>query len=98
MELIEEFTKHSREYHTPHEDDIRGHIILDGGNEYMVEVMEKLESMDQRMTIMDQFFHAIGVGCDNCSSPHLTKDCELDENSNRKEQVCYSSGDKYDED
>lgn len=64
----------------------------------MAVVMAKLESMDRWITNMDQFIDAIHVGCDNCSGPHLTKDCDLDENGNQKAQVCYSNGDRYDED
>ena len=47
---------------------------------------------------MDQSIHAIGVGCERCNRPHLTKDCFLDDNGNKKAQVYYFSGDKYDED
>lgn len=71
---------------------------MDGGNEKLATVTEKLESLDRRMTKMDQSIHVIYVGCDNCSGPHLTRDCDLDENGNRKAQACYSSGDRYDED
>ena len=53
--------------------------------------------MDRRMTKLDQSIHVTRVGYDNCSGPHLTKDCDLDENGNKKAQVFYSSGDKYDE-
>ena len=53
--------------------------------------------MDRRMTKMDQSIHAIRVGCENCRGPHLTKDCDLDENGNQKVQVCYSSGDRFDD-
>lgn len=95
-DLIEEFAKHSHEYHNPREDVTRGKG--DGGNEKMVAVLEKLENMEQRMTKMDQSIHVIRVGCDNCGRTHLTKDCDLDENGNRKAQVFYSSGDRYDED
>lgn len=64
----------------------------------MAAVMAKLERMDRRMTKMDQSINAIRVGYDNCSGPHLTKDCDLEENGNWKAQVYYSSGDRYDED
>lgn len=47
---------------------------------------------------MGQFIHAIQVGCDNCSGLHLTKDYDLDENGNQKDQACCSSGYRYDED
>lgn len=62
----------------------------------MVAVMGKFESMDQRVTKMDQSIYAIRVGCDNCGGPHLTKECDLDENGNQKVQACCSSGDRYD--
>lgn len=42
--------------------------------------------------------HAICVGCEIFNGPHLTKDCHLDDNENRRAQVCYSSGDRFDED
>lgn len=44
---------------------------------------------------MGQSIHAIQVGCENCSGPHLTKDYDLDENGNRKIQASYSSGYRY---
>ncbi|XP_023771566.1 uncharacterized protein LOC111920200 [Lactuca sativa] len=60
--------------------------------------MAMLKTMDRRMDKTDQTIHAIRVGCENCNGPHLTRDCDLDENGNKKVQVCYSSGDRYDED
>ncbi|KAL7608785.1 hypothetical protein Lser_V15G13163 [Lactuca serriola] len=94
--LIEEFSKNSREYHNPRHESTRG--LVNSVNDSMAVVMAKLATMERRMTKMDQSIHAIRVGCENCSRPHLTKDCDLDENGNRKAQVCYPSGDKYDED
>ncbi|XP_052621827.1 uncharacterized protein LOC128127385 [Lactuca sativa] len=60
--------------------------------------MAMLKTMDRRMDKMDQTIHAIRVGYENFNGPHLTRDCDLDENGNKKAQVCYSSGDRYDED
>ena len=71
---------------------------MNSGSDDIAIVMAKLKNMDRRMTKMDQSIRAIRVGCDNCSGPHLTKDCDLDENGNQKVQVCYLSGDRYDED
>ncbi|KAI3767638.1 hypothetical protein L2E82_17938 [Cichorium intybus] len=45
---------------------------------------------------MNQSIHAIAVGCDNCSGPHLQKDCPYDEDGNKKADACYSSGDRFD--
>lgn len=50
-ELIQEFAKHSREYHTLQEDAIRGKRNL--GNENMDEIIDKLENIDPLMTKMD---------------------------------------------
>ncbi|XP_023771140.1 uncharacterized protein LOC111919779 [Lactuca sativa] len=94
--LVEEFSKHSREYHNPRNNTARG--VVKSVSDDVAAMMAKLESMDRRMTKMDQSIHAIRVGCDNCGVPHLTKDCDLDENGNRKAQVCYSSGDRFDHD
>ncbi|XP_052627764.1 uncharacterized protein LOC111897230 [Lactuca sativa] len=63
----------------------------------MAAMMAKLDSLDRRTTKMDQTIHAIRVGCEYCRGPHLMKDCDLDENGNKKAQVLYSSGDRYDE-
>ena len=63
----------------------------------MAAVIAKLDSLDRRMTKMDQAIHAIRVGCENCGGSHLARDCDLDENGNKKAQVFYSSGDRYDE-
>lgn len=71
---------------------------VDGGNKNLAAMMSKIDNMDRRITKMDQSIHAIQVGCDKYNGVHLSKDCSLDENENRKAQVCYSSGDKYDED
>ena len=67
-------------------------------NDSLAVAMAKLENMVRRMNKMDQSIPTIRVGCENCSGPHLTKDCDLDENGNQKVQVCYPSGYKYDED
>ena len=72
-ELVEEFPKHSREYHNTREDAIRGYG--NGGNKNIAVVLAKLENMDQGMTKLDQSIHAIRVGCENFNGPHLTKDC-----------------------
>ncbi|KAL7584927.1 hypothetical protein Lser_V15G44247 [Lactuca serriola] len=95
-DLIEEFSRHSRDYHNPGRDGITG----SGGTrtEEMADVMAMLNTMDRRLTQLDQSIHAIRVGCERCSGPHLTKDCNMDEYGNKKAQVCYSSGDKYEED
>lgn len=47
---------------------------------------------------MEKTIHTIQVRCDNCSKPHLTKEGDLIENGNKKVQVCYSSGDIFDDD
>ncbi|KAL7597747.1 uncharacterized protein LOC128134133 [Lactuca sativa] len=95
-QLIEEFSKHSREYHNPMNDVTRGSAYA--ASEDLSVVMAMLKTMDRRMDKMDQTIHAIRVGCENYNGPHLTRDCDLDENGNKKVQVCYSSGDRYDED
>lgn len=59
----------------------------EGGNKGLAVVMVKFENMDRRKIKMGQFIHAIQVGCDNCSGPHLTKDCDIDENMNRKTEA-----------
>lgn len=69
---IEEFSKHSREYHSPRKDGTRG--IGNGSSEDMATVMAMLSDMDWRLTKMDQPIHVIGVGCENCNGSHLTKD------------------------
>ncbi|XP_023762711.1 uncharacterized protein LOC111911152 [Lactuca sativa] len=81
-ELIEEFSKHSREYHNPGRDGIKG----SGGarTKKMVVVMAMLNTMDRRLTQMDQSIHAIRVGCERFTGPHLTKDCHLDEYGNKR--------------
>ncbi|XP_052620935.1 uncharacterized protein LOC128126837 [Lactuca sativa] len=95
-QLIEEFSKHSREYHNPRNDVTRGSAYA--ASEDLSAVMAMLKNMDRMMDKMDQTIHVIRVGCENCNGPHLTRDCDLDENGNKKVQVCYSSGDRYDED
>lgn len=47
---------------------------------------------------MDQTIHPIRVGSENYNGPHLTKDCDLDENGHRQVQDFYSSGDRFDKD
>lgn len=84
-ELIKEFMKHLTEYHNPREDVTRSKG--NGDSEDLAVVMEKLENMDQKMTKMGHSLHAIQARCDNYNGPNLTKDCDLDENGNRKAQV-----------
>lgn len=71
---------------------------MDEGKENLDSVLAKIDSMDRRITKMGQPIHAMQVGYDNYSGPHLTKDCDLDENGNRKAQVCYSRNNRFDED
>lgn len=97
-ELIEEFVKHSREYHNSGDDVTVGKGTREAGNENLTKIMAKVKNMDRRMTKMDQSVHSIQVGCGICNGPYLTRDCDLDENGNQKAQVCSLSGDKYDDD
>lgn len=71
---------------------------MDGGNNKLAAIMEKLNNIDWRITKMGKSIHAIQVGCNNCKGPHLRNECDLDENGNQKFLVYYSSGDCYDED
>ena len=95
-ELIEDFSKHLREYHNPR--NYGGKGIRSGTFEDMAAMLVMLNNMDHRMTKMDQSIHAIYVDYERCNGPYLTKDCHLDEKWNKKAQVCYSSGDRYNED
>lgn len=58
----------------------------------------KIYTMDHSIMKINKNIHVVQVRCNNCSGPHLTKDYELDVNGNKEAQLCYSSGDKYDED
>lgn len=88
-ELIKEFSNHSWEYDNPREDKRRGYKDGNGASEELAAVLAKLETMDRRMTKMDQSVHAICVGCYNGNGPHLTKDFHLEKNRNRKVQVFF---------
>ncbi|XP_052627065.1 uncharacterized protein LOC128133603 [Lactuca sativa] len=84
-QLIEEFSKHSREYHNPRNDVTRGSAYA--ASEDLSAVMAMLKNMDRRMDKIDHTIHAIRVGCENYNGPHLTRDCDLDENGNKKVQA-----------
>ncbi|XP_023766971.1 uncharacterized protein LOC128127960 [Lactuca sativa] len=58
-ELIEEFSKHTREYHKPRKDVTRG--LANAASEDMSVVLAMLHNMDRRMTKMDKTIHAIRV-------------------------------------
>ena len=79
--MVEEFSKHSCEYHNPRHDGAKGNVS--GTSEDMEVVLAMLNTIEQRLTKMDQSIHS--------------KDGYLDENGNKKAQVCYSTRDKYDE-
>ena len=71
--LIEEFAKHSREYHSSKEDFTRGKSSKDGGQDAISAVIEKLDAMEEKITklgdpIQDRF--------EACGGPHSTKDYE----------------------
>lgn len=83
-QLIEKFCKNSRQYHNCRDDKTRGYKDGIGGSEDLSAVMDKLELINRRMTKMDQSIHAIQVGCDNYGGPHLTKECDLNENGSKK--------------
>lgn len=85
--LIEEFAKHSREYHNPREYVTRGKSKGDGSQENLAYIIAKLDTMDRTITKMGKSYHEIQVGCDNCSGSLLKKDCDL-ENGNKNSQVC----------
>lgn len=93
--LITEFAKHSREYHNLQKDVRIGKSNGDEAQEKLVSIIIKLDTMDRRISKAGQSIHAIQVRYDNCSGAYLTKDCDLDDNGNKKDQVCYSSGDQF---
>lgn len=100
-ELIEEFSKHSREYHDPQEDKIRGYKDGHGASDDLIGCgygKVRINGPKDEKNGSDQSINAIRVGCNNRGGTHLTKDCDLNEKGNRKHQVCYSSGEKNDED
>lgn len=82
--LIEEFSKHSREYHNPREDITRGRSNVDEGQYGIASIIAKLNTIDRRITMMRQSIHALQVRCPNCRGAHLTNDCDLDENGYQK--------------
>lgn len=74
--LIEEFTKHSREYHNPREDITRRSANGDGAYEVLMVVMVKLDTMDNRLTKMDKSINVVHNRYEACGGPHPTRDCE----------------------
>lgn len=82
--LIEEFAKHSREYHNLRDDVTRGRSNGDGALKGLTTINAKLDSMDRLTKKINQTIHEIKFGCENCSGLYLTKDCDLDENNNLK--------------
>lgn len=70
----------------------------DGALDGFMAINPKVYTMDRSIKNKNQTIHAIQVGCDNYSGSHLTKDCDLDENDNKKAQVSCSRGDRFGED
>ena len=62
----------------------RGKSSGEGVNDNVASIIIKLYTMDRKITKTGQSIDAIQVGCNNCSIPLLTKDCDLDENGNKK--------------
>lgn len=58
-ELIEEFSKHSREYHNSRDDVKRRNSNGEGVNDGVASIIAKLDTMDQRIAKMGQSIHAI---------------------------------------
>lgn len=54
-----------------------------------------MDGFERELEKINQTIHAIQVGCDNCSGPHIQKDYPLDEDGNKKAEVCYTFGVKY---
>lgn len=50
--LIEVLSKHSREYYNPREDVTRGKVSVDVGQDNLVLVISKLDTMNKRITKM----------------------------------------------
>ncbi|KAI3752924.1 hypothetical protein L2E82_24966 [Cichorium intybus] len=94
--LIEELAQHSHQWHSSRDSSLRKKPS-DEQADGLAALNAKLDALGRDMKKVNQTIHAIQVGCDNCSGPHLAKDCPLDEDGKRKESVCYSSGDRFDE-
>ncbi|KAI3740492.1 hypothetical protein L2E82_30941 [Cichorium intybus] len=94
--LIEELAQHSHQWHSSRDSSLRKKPSDDQADG-LAALNAKLDALGRDMKKVNQTIHAIQVGCDNCSGPHIAKDCPLDEDGKRKESVCYSSGDRFDE-
>ncbi|KAI3740267.1 hypothetical protein L2E82_30693 [Cichorium intybus] len=94
--LIEELAQHSHQWHSSRDSSLRKKPT-DEQDDGLAALNAKLDALGGDMKKVNQTIHAIQVGCDNCSGPHLARDCPLDEDGKRKESVCYSSGDRFDE-
>ncbi|KAI3739925.1 hypothetical protein L2E82_30338 [Cichorium intybus] len=94
-ERIEELAKHSHHYHSSRDPSCR-RKLKEEAVEGMSAIHNRLDQFGRDLKKMTQNIHAITVGCDNCSGPHLQKDCPYDEDGNKKAEACYSSGDRFD--
>lgn len=73
--LIEEFAKHSREYHNPKGDFTKEKSNKNGGQDVISAVVAKLDAMEEKITKMGE---SIQDRCRACRGPHSTRDCELE--------------------
>ncbi|CAI9281774.1 unnamed protein product [Lactuca saligna] len=81
--LIEDFAKHSREYHNPRGEDITTRRVNgDGAYEFLTTVMAKLESMENRLTKVDGSINMAHDRCIDCGGPHSTKDYDASTREN----------------
>ena len=67
--LIEEFAKHSREYHNSNEEFTRGNSSKDTGEDTISTVIAKLDKMEEKITI---FGGSIHDRCRACGGPILS--------------------------
>ncbi|GJZ84871.1 reverse transcriptase domain-containing protein [Tanacetum coccineum] len=68
---------------------IRSRSIKGSSSEGIAAIVNKLENLGRDMKKLKENVHAIQVGCQTCEGAHLDKDCPLNKEVKRMEEVKY---------
>ncbi|GKB20171.1 reverse transcriptase domain-containing protein [Tanacetum coccineum] len=66
-----------------------GEVVSNSDTDGLAVIISKLDNLGRDMKKLNENVHAIQVGCQICEEPHLDKECPLNEEVKRVEEVKY---------
>lgn len=89
LDVIQNMADHSQKWH-----DGGSSRSMGGSLDGIVVITNKLESLGRDMKKLNENMHVLQVGCDTCGGAHLARDCPLDEEDKKVEEIKYGEANR----